>query len=446
MESSYQSAEDEDVDSEIEIMFTDVPVTRVERLPTPEERLCAWKPPPQFLKIVEDSVKRLVDSGNTPPGGGGVGGGDVVESFRVQQNALKDMGDALYKAEKMFGEHRAREDERLRSTREVLIFEDSMDVFTPDVKAVKGKATRGYDECDCAHGPRSVGYCGEPRFYVETRSDQILEFTIPDYRIEIRGDLEKFEGRFVCETNVAAFSYNRMLSRARLLNVVDKNTIKGRDILAKRTAPLYKDGKKWMLCIGSDNVLGLCQVHEDHNSIETNDVEAASWAKRNESRVINYKLTDCALSFVASIALGLLWREDPARCEEVASDELKVMEECIKLQTRHRSYAGTTVRESNHRFKSSIDLYNRTGDAIFRGDRRVFFEDNAKSAAPLAVAIAPNGRYFPLKDLKLSLLDGGEQIVAASTASTASQTSPTDFRPPQHCIPIASTASAVEDS
>jgi hypothetical protein len=318
----------------------------------------------------------------------------VIDSYKEQNTALNTMIIELKTVQDSLKKHRADEEDQRRASREVFIFDGVMDVYTDQVELLRQVYhSRNDVQCDCMGN----GMHKKPVFYTETQHDQILEFTFQDYYLfPIVGETEtnKFKGRFVCETTFSNFSHNPRLARTTLLGVHSRTSLRGQEILAKKKPPLVNEnGLKWFLAITNNNSFALQQVPAEYDSIKSSDVATDKWAKRNSHAVIDYKLTDSALSMVASLMLAQKWLSSPLECQALASTEEHVLQATEEFLEQHRDHPSVTLTEASLSLDLSLELYNCQGPLIYKKNWY-----RAKVGTPvLPIIKAPNGKYYPLK-------------------------------------------------
>jgi hypothetical protein len=248
--------------------------------------------------------------------------------------------------------------------------------------------------CDCFHGSSSL----QATFY-KTVGNQLLVLRLSGLWISDRDKTKKkdFKGWIKCETNLSNFSPNEHLSRFTFVDILSLSSPKARAILEKmeRQPRVTDDGQIWFMCNSHDNSLVAAQYPESFDSIATSDKKAEEWVQANATDVLDYALTDAALSLSASVALALLWKKSPFECRAIAQDEMEVLEECMKFERKYRADNGETVASMERTIKNPIRLFSHTGDLLYRGDTSVWRHGTCPILLPLV--FAPNGKFYPLK-------------------------------------------------
>jgi len=237
-----------------------------------------------------------------------------------------------------------------------------------------------------------------PSFWVKTKEGQLLELMYGDL-LSLGANwslISEFKGWFRCETVLCSFSQNMNLSRFKIVNIYPATSEKAQEIVTKMgQVSQTVRGCRWFAHIRSDNSIALEHFPEDYSPMKTKNMEVAKWVAENSTEVLDYKLSDAALSLTAAVALAELYMMSPIEAEAVASDPIKVLECSMQYQTKYNVTPNMQVHALEHKMKNPIRIYKFNGDLLHKGGTTPI------PCKPVPIVQSPSGMFYPLKTLEI---------------------------------------------
>jgi hypothetical protein len=200
-----------------------------------------------------------------------------------------------------------------------------------------------------------------------------------------------FSNSFIAENLMVEMSHVPNLSRCQLIAVVPRNSeLVNNSAFGNLTESVSENECKWLLGLNSNNQLVLDVAEKDAEDVNKTMRE---WVEKKKC-VLNYRLDDYGLSFIAAVVLALVRRESVLSFKALAKNQKKIILECKKFLDK----SGLLYNSSYEQVAGFIDkpliVANHVGKIIFTNIPNPQRKESGASCVSIVQSVS--GKYFPL--------------------------------------------------